>query len=264
MKWQAFPVRCLKTLYSVLSELEPLWLCWSAEAALVEVDMGLAFSLKSVIITVRSPTVTSRCWALLLSMFFNLGLVKKQTNRDKTWKLFGGYLYFNNQQSPKNQQKRLMYYLNFLWLFLFNVGSLSLLSFSDFSFLSFLGWVGGANCWFTCCATSCETGRGFLKEKNRLLAFQLYVYMMNYGKPLAEGQTAVRFTIFRDHLITVDSKERSSKCNSNATSQGAVENMKCPPPVSLNTVCLMQWAFNKVNRGFHTPRMIIIKYIYLI
>lgn len=65
-------------LYSVLSELE-LWLCWSAEAALVEVDMGLTFSLKSVIITVRSPTVTSRCWALLLSMFFNLGLrVKKK------------------------------------------------------------------------------------------------------------------------------------------------------------------------------------------
>lgn len=60
-------------LYSVLSELE-LWLCWSAEAALVEVDIGLTFSLKSVIITVRSPTVTSRCWALLLSMFFNLGL----------------------------------------------------------------------------------------------------------------------------------------------------------------------------------------------
>lgn len=63
-------------LHSVLSELEPLWLCWSAEAALAEVDTGLAFSLKSVIITVRSPTVTSRCRALLLSMFFNLGLTK--------------------------------------------------------------------------------------------------------------------------------------------------------------------------------------------
>lgn len=73
--------------YSVLSELE-LWLCWSAEAALVEVDMGLTFSLKSVIITVRSPTVTSKCWALLLSMFFNLGLAKEQKkNRPKVWQL---------------------------------------------------------------------------------------------------------------------------------------------------------------------------------
>lgn len=69
-------------LHSVLSELEPLWLCWSAEAALAEVGTGLAFSLKSVIITVRSPTVTSRCRALLLSMFFNLGLTKK---REKHW-----------------------------------------------------------------------------------------------------------------------------------------------------------------------------------
>lgn len=67
----------------MLSELEPLWLCWSAEAALVEVDVGLAFSLKSVIITVKSPTVTSRCWALLLSMFFNLGLVRRQTETNK-------------------------------------------------------------------------------------------------------------------------------------------------------------------------------------
>jgi len=38
------------------------------------VDVGLDFSLKSVIITVKSPTVTSRCWALLRSMFFNRGL----------------------------------------------------------------------------------------------------------------------------------------------------------------------------------------------
>lgn len=70
--------------YSVLSELE-LWLCWSAEAALVEVGMGRTFSLKSVIITVRSPTVTSRCWALLLSMFFNLGLeiLKKEKKKTK-------------------------------------------------------------------------------------------------------------------------------------------------------------------------------------
>lgn len=71
-------------LHSVLSELEPLWLCWSAEAALAEVDTGLAFSLKSVIITVRSPTVTSRWRALLLSMFFNLGL--KKWEKKKTFR----------------------------------------------------------------------------------------------------------------------------------------------------------------------------------
>lgn len=51
--------------FSVFSELEPFWLWWSAdEAALdevAEVDEGLAFSLKSVMMTVRSPTVTSRC-----------------------------------------------------------------------------------------------------------------------------------------------------------------------------------------------------------
>lgn len=50
-----------------------------AEEALddvAEVDEGRAFSLKSVMITVRSPTVTSRCWALLRSMFFNLGLAR--------------------------------------------------------------------------------------------------------------------------------------------------------------------------------------------
>lgn len=67
---------------SVFSELEPFWLWWStADEALddvAEVDEGLAFSLKSVMITVRSPTVTSRCWALLRSMFFNLGLVEQQ------------------------------------------------------------------------------------------------------------------------------------------------------------------------------------------
>lgn len=61
--------------FSVVSELEPFWLWWSvAEAALDDVAEGLAFSLKSVMMTVRSPTVTSRCWALLRSMFFNLGL----------------------------------------------------------------------------------------------------------------------------------------------------------------------------------------------
>ena len=67
--------------FSVFSELEPFWLWWSAvDAALddeAEVDVGLAFSLKSVMMTVRSPTVTSRCWALLRSMFFNLGLVRE-------------------------------------------------------------------------------------------------------------------------------------------------------------------------------------------
>lgn len=65
--------------FSVFSELEPFWLWWSAADAtlddVAEVDEGLAFSLKSVMTTVRSPTVTSRCWALLRSMFFNLGLV---------------------------------------------------------------------------------------------------------------------------------------------------------------------------------------------
>lgn len=74
--------------FSVFSELEPFWLWWSAmDAALddvAEVDEGLAFSLKSVMMTVRSPTVTSRCWALLRSMFFNLGLVSKQ----KRWGSF--------------------------------------------------------------------------------------------------------------------------------------------------------------------------------
>lgn len=70
--------------FSVLSELEPLWLWWSAvaiDAALdevVEEAEGLAFSLKSVMMTVRSPTVTSRCWALLRSMFFNLGLQERE------------------------------------------------------------------------------------------------------------------------------------------------------------------------------------------
>lgn len=67
--------------FSVVSELEPFWLWWSADNValedVAEVDEGLAFSLKSVMMTVRSPTVTSRCWALLRSMFFNLGLVGK-------------------------------------------------------------------------------------------------------------------------------------------------------------------------------------------
>lgn len=65
--------------FSVFSELEPFWLWWSADSTaledVAEVDEGFAFSLKSVMMTVRSPTVTSRCWALLLSMFFNLGLI---------------------------------------------------------------------------------------------------------------------------------------------------------------------------------------------
>lgn len=66
---------------SVFSELFPFWLRWSEEPppALdedeAEVEEGLAFSLKSVMMTVRSPTVTSRCCALLRSMFFNLGLI---------------------------------------------------------------------------------------------------------------------------------------------------------------------------------------------
>lgn len=65
--------------FSVFSELEPFWLWRSvAEAALDDVAEGLAFSLKSVMMTVKSPTVTSRCWALLRSMFFNLGLAGKR------------------------------------------------------------------------------------------------------------------------------------------------------------------------------------------
>lgn len=68
--------------FSVVSELEPFWLWWSvAEAALDDVAEGLAFSLKSVMMTVRSPTVTSRCWALLRSMFFNLGLAGEKRRR---------------------------------------------------------------------------------------------------------------------------------------------------------------------------------------
>lgn len=69
----------LETALSVLSELDPLWLRRSADVAveedeLVEEDKGFAFSLKSVMMTVRSPTVTSKCCALLRSTFFNLGL----------------------------------------------------------------------------------------------------------------------------------------------------------------------------------------------
>lgn len=81
--------------FSVVSELEPFWLWWSvAEAALDDVAEGLAFSLKSVMMTVRSPTVTSRCWALLRSMFFNLGLAggggRKGgvTSCRKRWRIF--------------------------------------------------------------------------------------------------------------------------------------------------------------------------------
>lgn len=59
--------------FSVFSELEPFWL-WRSVAEEAALDEGLAFSLKSVMMTVKSPTVTSRCWALLRSMFFNLGL----------------------------------------------------------------------------------------------------------------------------------------------------------------------------------------------
>lgn len=48
------------------------------EDELVEEDKGFAFSLKSVMMTVRSPTVTSKCCALLLSTFFNLGLLTEK------------------------------------------------------------------------------------------------------------------------------------------------------------------------------------------
>lgn len=67
--------------FSVFSELEPFWLWWSADDTeleeVAEVAEGLAFSLKSVMMTVRSPTVTSKCWALLRSMFFSLGLMSE-------------------------------------------------------------------------------------------------------------------------------------------------------------------------------------------
>lgn len=73
----------LESPFSVFSELEPFWLWWSTtdDVALedvAEVDEGLTFSLKSVMMTVRSPTVTSRCWALLRSIFFNLGLQRER------------------------------------------------------------------------------------------------------------------------------------------------------------------------------------------
>lgn len=72
--------------FSVLSELDPLWLWWSPDVALEdELEEGLVFSLKSVMITVRSPTVTSRCCALLRSTFFNLGLQdREQWRTDQT------------------------------------------------------------------------------------------------------------------------------------------------------------------------------------
>jgi len=73
--------------FSVFSELEPLWLWRSAVDTVLDdvagADEGLAFSLKSVMMTVRSPTVTSRCWALLRSMFFNLGLVRGERERGR-------------------------------------------------------------------------------------------------------------------------------------------------------------------------------------
>lgn len=82
--------------FSVFSELEPFWLWWSAVDVapddVAEVDEGLAFSLKSVMMTVRSPTVTSRCWALLRSMFFNLGLVREQTQLGKV-RIFKDYMF---------------------------------------------------------------------------------------------------------------------------------------------------------------------------
>lgn len=114
----------------MVSELEPFWLWWSvAEAALDDVAEGLAFSLKSVMMTVRSPTVTSRCWALLRSMFFNLGLE-------------GGE---KAASHPAGQRGRGLFWLLaathliFLWLFFFSEGSLSLFSLSALSFFSFLG-----------------------------------------------------------------------------------------------------------------------------
>lgn len=95
--------------------------------------MGLAFSLKSVIITVKSPTVTSRCWALLLSMFFNLGLVKRQTEtRSKSCLEDAKYFSGDKAQRPVNItnsipqlfmaflfQRWFFITLVFLWFFFF-------------------------------------------------------------------------------------------------------------------------------------------------
>lgn len=91
----------------------------------------------------------------------NLAIKNTSQRLKKNIRLSSGILVVTK---PNNEWIRLIYYLIFLLLFLFSIGSLSLLSFSDFSFLSFLEWEGGANCWFTCCATSWETGRGFLEE----------------------------------------------------------------------------------------------------
>lgn len=61
-------------------------------------------------------------------------------------------------KNPKQHK----FYLVFLWLFFLVVVSFSLFSFSTLSFFSFFDCVGDTNCWVTCCATSWETGRGFL------------------------------------------------------------------------------------------------------
>lgn len=150
--------------FSVFSELEPFWLWRSAVDAVLDAvagaDDGLAFSLKSVMMTVRSPTVTSRCCALLRSMFFNLGLI-------------------------------------FLWLFFLSAGSRSLFSRSTLSFFSFLGCRGNTNCCVTCCCeTSWETGRGFLVDVPFLTshimhlkasAVFLYVHTLQSQNPSSEG-----------------------------------------------------------------------------
>lgn len=93
--------------------------------------------------TVRSPTVTSRCCALLLSTFFNLGL-------DFLWLFFLIGVSFS---------------LFSFSTFSFSTFSFSTFSFSlsfSFSFFSFFTCVGGTNCWVTCCETNWATGRGFL------------------------------------------------------------------------------------------------------
>lgn len=80
----------------MLSELDPLWQRRSADVAveedeLVEEDKGFAFSLKSVMMTVRSPTVTSKCWALLLSTFFNLGLLTERGGGEECLEVYRRY-----------------------------------------------------------------------------------------------------------------------------------------------------------------------------
>lgn len=92
----------------------------------VETDRG--FSLKSVMMTVRLPTVTARCWALLRSTFFSRGRALRPL------------LFFPGTEESES--------------FSLSVLSRSLPARSFFSFLG--GGCTGEYCCTTCCATSCE------------------------------------------------------------------------------------------------------------